>query len=269
MKIYMMTDLEGVAGVMNTTNWIYQHSKYYEKAKEFLTLEVNAAIEGLLNAGADEIIVQDGHGEGAIDIELLDSRVKLQRGWSGDGGPYPFGMDESFDAYVSIGTHPKAGSEYGHICHTGNFDVIDFIINGISVGEFGQQVFLAGQYGIVPIFASGCRAFTKEAESLVPGIGTVAVKEGVTPGAGNECTTEEYEKRNWGAIHLHPKRSRELIREGAYEALKRFKENPDSFKPNVITAPFDKRIIFRGTDGNSSYEVVKYGFDELARLLNA
>ena len=46
MKVYIMTDLEGVAGVINFADWVCSDSKYYEDAKILLTEEVNAAIDG-------------------------------------------------------------------------------------------------------------------------------------------------------------------------------------------------------------------------------
>ena len=107
-------------------------------------------------------------------------------------------------------------------------EMFPYLLNGISVGEFGQCVFLANIYGVTPIFASGCLAFTKEAEALVPGIETVAVKEGVQPGTGNECTEDEYRLRNGGAIHLHPEVARKLIREGAEAGIKVFVLHPST-----------------------------------------
>lgn len=268
MKVYLMTDIEGVAGVMNSTDWIYPDSKYYEKGKEFLTKEVNAAIDGFFAAGATEIVVQDGHGDGAINIDMLDPRARLQRGWAGPGGARPFGMDKSYDVQAWVGQHPKAGTEYGHLCHTGSWNVIDFKINGISVGEYGECVFLGQTFGITPIFASGCEAFTKEAKTLVSGIETVAVKEGVMAGSGDECDSNSYEKRNWGAVHLQPQKARELIREGAYRALKRYIEEPSSFKPTQISAPYSKKIVFREANGKTNYVVEEQGYDDLAKLLN-
>jgi len=270
MKVYMMTDIEGVAGVINSVDWVFPHSRYYEKGKEFLTKEVNAAIDGLFAAGAAEVVVQDGHGSGAINIELLDPRAKLQRGWdTSKGGAYPFGMNESFDVMVYIGQHPKAGTEYGHLCHTGNMNVIDKSVNGISIGEFGEGVFLADVFHITPIFASGCLAFTKEAEALVPGIVTVAVKEGVMPGSGDECSAETYRLRNAGAIHLHPQKARELIREGAYRALMKYKEDPTQFRPTKISAPYSKRVVYRELGGKIRAIREVSGYTDLAEVLNA
>ncbi len=236
MRVCIMTDLEGVARVMNAPDWIYPESRYYEDGKKLLTEEVNAAVDGFCAAGATRIVVQDGHGHGAINGLLLDERAELQRGWGRH--PYPFGADGGFDCMAWIGQHPKAGTLYGHICHTGTFATLDLIINGISVGEFGECAFCALEYGVVPIFGSGCRAFTEEAQALMPGIGTVAVKRGLTSEAGEACTEEEYEGWNAGAIHLsHPEACRR-IRDGAYSALMRFREHPETFCRDFPAPPY-------------------------------
>ena len=267
MRVCLVTDMEGVAGVINAPDWIHAHSRYNDLGKKLLTEEVNAAIDGLFAAGATEVVVEDGHGSGAIDFLLLDSRAKLQRGWDVNGA-YPFGLDRGFDVMVVVGQHPKAGTEFGHLCHTGNMNVLDCTVNGISVGEFGQCVFLANIYGVTPIFASGCLAFTKEAEALVPGIETVAVKEGVQPGTGNECSEDAYRLRNGGAIHLHPEVARKLIREGAERALRRYMENPESFKPTKIAPPYTGTIIFREYNGQRNYKRTLENYDSLVDLLN-
>ena len=43
-RIFITTDLEGVAGVLDSENWGLWESRYYEAGKELLTREVNAAI---------------------------------------------------------------------------------------------------------------------------------------------------------------------------------------------------------------------------------
>ncbi|MBR4867309.1 MAG: M55 family metallopeptidase, partial [Clostridia bacterium] len=233
MKIAIMTDMEGVAGVVNAIDWIYPDSRYYETGKELLTREVNAAAEGFLAVCPKaEIVVMDGHGPGAINQLLLDPRVEYQRGWG--PGPYPLALDRWYDVIAWVGQHPKAGTERGHLCHTQNFDVIDCQINGISVGEFGQCMFVAAACGVTPILACGCKAFAAEAEELVPGIETVTVKEGLMTGSGEECDFDEYRIRNASAIHKHPETSRKLIRDGAERALRRYLDSPESFRPAQI-----------------------------------
>ena len=75
MRVYVMTDLEGVAGVQNFNDWCLPESRYYDLAKELLTREVNAAVEGFIVGGATHTRVADGHGAGAINLLLLDPRV--------------------------------------------------------------------------------------------------------------------------------------------------------------------------------------------------
>ena len=84
-SVYIMTDMEGVAGVLDFEQWTSPESRYYDLGKEFLTLEVNAAIEGFARGGATEFLVADGHGHGAINPKLLDPR----RSWPVTGPRRP------------------------------------------------------------------------------------------------------------------------------------------------------------------------------------
>jgi D-aminopeptidase len=145
-----------------------------------------------------------------------------------------------------VGQHAKARSELAHIAHTQSFGYLDFSINRVSVGEFGEMVFCASQLGIPTIFGAGDLAFTKEAQALVPGIETVSVKRGNRPGRGDECSADAYGKRNLGAIHKSPRRVRELIREGAARAVQRAKT--ESFGLIEVKPPFERVAIFRHTE---------------------
>lgn len=247
MKIYLMTDLEGVAGVLDFDNWCSPESRYYELAKEFLTLEVNSASQGFFAAGAKEIVVADGHGPGGINVKLLDSRVELMRGWP--PGPYPSGLDKSFDILAFVGQHAKAGSTYAHIPHTQYSGYIDLSINGISIGEFGQLAMCASELGVPTIFASGDLALTKEAKKLIPGIEATAVKRGLNPDNGKICTQHTYIRYNNAAIHFHPLKAGQLIREGAEKALKRAKK--ESFGIISLKPPFERITILRPNNNNS------------------
>lgn len=243
MKIYLMTDLESVAGVMNFVDWCFHESRYYEVGKELLTLEVNAAIEGLFAGGATAIRVADGHGHGAINPVLLDSRVELQRGWP-DG--YPLLLDESFDAMVWVGQHAMSRTEQSHLTHTGNCGVFELTVNGKPIGEIGQIGLCATEMGIPCIFLAGEQAACREAEDLFPGIETVAVKRGITQGRGDECTQHQYAARNTGVISVSPQKSRELIRDGAQRAATRAKTQ--KFGLAQMTAPYELITIMRAND---------------------
>lgn len=205
MRLFLITDMEGCAGVLNSTDWCFPGGRCYETGRMLLTEEVNAAVRGFLEHGFDEVLVADAHGLGGLDLLRLDERVRYQRGFA---GPYPLGMTPDFDAVAWVGQHAKAGTPFAHLAHTSSMRVVDQRINGISVGEFGMSVFMGVVMGIQPIFGSGDLAFCKEAAALCPEMITVSVKEGVIPGSGRECLTEEYRERNTAAIHLHPLEAR-------------------------------------------------------------
>ena len=219
-RIYIMTDMEGVAGVQNAEQWCSPEGRYYDVGRRLLTLEVNAAVEGFFAGGATEVVVSDGHGAGAVDIELLDSRAQLERGWAA-GWPGPSLVSGNFDAVAWVGQHAKAGTPYAHLAHTQGWNYLDLAINGVSIGEFGQLALCASELGVRSIFAAGDKALSEEAQALVPGIETVWVKRGTTPGRGDELTAEAYGRRNAAAIHLQPQKARALIRVGAERAIRR------------------------------------------------
>ncbi|MBN2558712.1 MAG: M55 family metallopeptidase [Clostridia bacterium] len=266
MRIYMMTDLEGTAGVLDRNNWVMPGSAYYEKARTLLTLEVNAAADGFFAAGATEILVSDGHGPGGIQPDLLDDRLMLMRGYPTG---YPCGLTKDYDCVAWIGQHAKAGTPFAHIAHTGNQYVIDYSINGISVGEMGQLAMCAGVLGVKPILVTGDRAVCAEAAELLPGIETIEVKRGLVPGSGNECTFEEYCIRNTAAIHCAPGMARGHISRGAYRALRRYMESPDSFSDLVTSAPYEKKVVYRPGNGKSGYTVTSGGHPNPWDAINA
>ena len=105
-KIYIVTDMEGVAGVRDFENWCEPAGRYYDLGRKLLTLEVNAAVEGFSRAARGDTVL-DGHGYGGVAIELLDSRAKLERGWP-SGYPGASLAGGGFDAIAWVGQHAKA-----------------------------------------------------------------------------------------------------------------------------------------------------------------
>lgn len=243
MRIYIMTDLEGVAGVLNFEDWCKPESRYHEMAREFLTREVNAAIEGFFAGGATHVLVADGHGHGAINPKLLDPRAELSRGWGPE--PWPFGLDKTFNGLAWVGQHAKSGTPCAHLAHTGSFGVLDLSVNGVSIGEYGQLAMCASALGVPAIFAAGDEALTKEALALTPGIEVAAVKRGTIAGTGDECPADEYARRNLGAIHSSPERARQMIRNGAERAARRLQK--EKFPLIKLEAPFARVTLFRPT----------------------
>jgi len=241
-RLYIITDMEGVAGVLDSENWCKPEGRYYELGKEFLTAEVNAAIESFAHGGATEFLVADGHGYGGIDPKRLDRRAELARNWAPPS--YPFNLDKGFGYIAWVGQHAMSRTENAHLAHTGSFGVFETTINGTPVGEFGEMALCATQLGVRAIFGSGDLAFTQEAKALVPGIESVAVKRGTTPDRGDECDADAYAKHNLAAIHCQPERARKMIRAAAERALRRAKVDT-SFGILTLKPPFERVTILR------------------------
>ncbi len=246
-----MTDLEGVAGVLNSQDWCLDDGRFYERARVLLTLEVNAAVRGFLAGGVLEVVISDGHGPGGIDPDLLDPRSELIRGWPNG---WPLELDKTYDALAFVGQHAKASSLGAHLCHTQNMQHIDFAVNGVSLGEFGQLAVCASELGIPVIFGCGDLAFAKEAEALVPGIETVAVKRGVRrAGPGETLDDHAYRQHNAGAIHVPPERARRLIEAGARRAVAMAGTRGPGLIP--LTPPFERVVVLRRHEGHPARTV--------------
>lgn len=257
MKIFLVTDIEGVSGILNFEDWCTPAGRYYDQGKRLLTEEVNAVIDGLFAGGATEVLVCDGHGWGAIDPELLDERAELQRGQASP--PWPFTLDGSFDAIGWVGQHAKSRTPYSQMSHTGSFHVKEATANGVSIGEFGKMAFAAGELGIPVFFAAGEDAFCREAEALAPGVVTVGVKRGCNSEEGLEdVSAEVYAKSKLAAIHIAPKKVRKLLREGAMRAAQKLGNEPGSFTVCKLEPPYEIKLEMRSRECDPNYPKVLY-----------
>jgi len=273
MRIFIMTDMEGSACVANHDEWCVPGAVHYALGCTYVTMEVNAAIAGFFENGATEVDVADGHGSGGLDTSILDPRASYIRFYP---GRYPFGLTREHDGIAWIGQHAKAGTLDAHIAHTGSFNVVDFKINGISVGEFGKVAFAAQEMGVLPFFGAGDAAFCKEAEALYPGIVTAAVKQGYQTDAGERLTTDDYGQHNLCAKHLSPERARACIRDAAGRAaarLSRVLSGAEARRVPDVSAPCTLEIVTRtdvpGCHLARSTAPGDGGRDGLCALLNA
>jgi D-amino peptidase len=204
MKIYMMTDMEGVSGI-HRVEFVQRGTDRFEEGRRLLTADVNAAIAGCFDAGATEVVVRDGHGGAdSFLIEDIDPRAVVDHG---GGGRWWGCVDGSFDAVMIVGQHAMAGTLDGFLDHTqSSTSWYEFTINGRAVGEIGQFACMAGAFDLPVVLVTGDRAACDEATELLGPVEVVSVKEG--------------KGRNF-ALCLAPKRARQLIREGAARAMKR------------------------------------------------
>ena len=151
-SVYMMTDLEGVAGV---DDWDPRHYDYAAEAKgvyersevqRLLTGEVNAACKGLFAAAVEETLTTDGHGAGRTILgEELIPGVKIARGK--ERPSWLVGISPRFDALVQVGMHAMGYTEHACLAHTMS-RFVKYRVNGREVGEMEIAAYLAGELGI-------------------------------------------------------------------------------------------------------------------------
>ncbi len=231
MKILLMTDLEGVAGVVSFEDQTFSTGRYYEAAKKLLTAEVNAAVNGLIEAGVDDVLVIDGHGPGGIYFDDLHPAVRLLHGRP--LGPWASlaQIFKTYDAAIMIGQHAMAGVATGTLNHTQNSRAIDYYkLNGCKIGEIAQFALFCGALDLPVIFLSGDEDACQEAQAFIPGIVAAPVKQGLGRGS---------------AISLSAPESRRRIHAGVMQAVEQQRSLPQP--PLVWESPYVLEIHFFNT----------------------
>ena len=226
MKIYISVDMEGVVGVV-TIDQLTPTGFEYERFREFMTQEANAAIEAAFAAGATEIVVSDSHGNAEnLLIEKLPKNVLLVRGF-----PRPLemmqGIDESFDGVIFIGYHASTTNPAGVRAHSfSSAKLADVRLNDVSVSEGAFNAAIAGHFNVPVIMASGDDAAVAELTAAVGNIEGAVVKW------------------NYGfhsAKTIMPEASYALIREKVKTAMGRIKD----FKPYKLKTPVQLDVRFK------------------------
>lgn len=209
MKVMIATDMEGVGGIFyaeQTQKRLRRGDEYYDEwqaARRLLTNEVNAAVQGAREGGADEVVVWDGHSSGNnFIVEDLhpDGEYII-----GTGYRSWIPLDDSYDAMALLGFHARAGTPNGILEHTQSYSVHFYSVNGVEMGEIGQAALLAGHFDIPVVFISSDDAGCREAKAL---LGEHIVAVSVKTGLARE-----------GARLKSPRRCCELIRAGMKQAM--------------------------------------------------
>lgn len=220
MKIYIFADMEGISGVCGTPMVSSADGgANYMIGRKCLTADINACAKACFDAGADEVVVRDGHGGGTSVLwnELTEDVLLVQ-------GCVPHvrfeGIDGA-DGVILLGYHAMAGTPQAHLEHTFTSKGIQNMwLNGELAGEFAIDSAIAGEKGIPVIMTSGCDKLCAEAKAFSPDVVTCQVKKS----AGIQA-----------AVSLAPKRAHQLIYDKTIEAVELLKQG--KFKPTQVAKP--------------------------------
>jgi D-amino peptidase len=226
MKIYISADMEGVVGVVSGDQ-LGPTGFDYQRTRELMTQEVNAAIDAAFQAGATEVVVSDSHGNAQnLLIEKLPKNILLVRGF-----PRPLtmmeGIDETFDGVIFLGYHSSTTNPSGVRAHTfSSARLADVRLNNVSMSEGSFNAAIAGHFNVPVIMVSGDDAAVKEVSSVIGDM------EGATV------------KWNYGfhsAKTMMPEAAYALIREKVKKAVGRIKD----FKPYKPKTPVQLDVRFK------------------------
>lgn len=228
LKVYISADMEGITGVVSADQ-LSPSGFEYQQAREWMTNEVLAAMQGARAAGATEFVIGDSHGNGEsllIDKFPTDVPVRIVRSF-----PRPLGMmegiDSSFAAVIFVGYHASTSSTTGVRAHTQSSALLTRIaLNGASMSEAGINAAIAAQYGVPVVMITGDDAIVEETKRRLGPIEGVAVKQAI--GFHSAAT-------------LTPAAAERLIRQQAKAAL----ERRGQMKPYVVSRPITLEVSFK------------------------
>jgi D-amino peptidase len=219
-SVFVITDAEGVAGVCRQD----QTDPKDAEMRQLLTGEINAAVEGFLAGGADEVVVWDGHdGSQTLSALTIHPKARLLMGGLG----VTMTLDERrYAAVAFIGQHSKANVQRGIMAHSySSLGIQNMKMNGQPVGETETRAALAGWYGLPVILLTGDRAAADELRAIVPGAELAVVKEGLG---------------RYTCLSMSAQEARETIRAAATRAMKKISQ----IRPYRIDGPVTIEIEY-------------------------
>src|SRR3954469_8623719 len=227
-KIFISVDMEGISGVVQPAQ-LGPDGFEYQRAREWMTGEVNAAIAGIRESGPAEIVICDSHGNGqSLLIDKVPEDVRIVRGF-----PRPLemmqGLDETFTAAMFIGYHASEwtpGAVRGHTISSAR--LLGVRLNGAEVSEGIYNAALAGHFGVPVAFVSGDRLAVTQVQQVAASAEGAIVKEPYGYHSANTVT---------------PARGQAMIREGAKRALAKL----GSLPPYRVTTAIALEVGFKLT----------------------
>lgn len=179
MRAYISCDLDGVCGVVDRDQLFDSASSDYRHACRLLTQEVNAAVEGALEGGATEVVINDGHYRMRNIIpDELHPRARFIIGRFKPGFMVE-GLDSSFSVALFVGYHAAVGVADGTLNHT--YHAYELRLNDLVCSEGTINAAVAGHYGVpVGLVTGDTAAVSTLREQIGQSLRGVAVKEGIT-----------------------------------------------------------------------------------------
>ncbi|GAT79927.1 peptide ABC transporter substrate-binding protein [Streptomyces sp. F-3] len=225
MKILISADMEGATGVTWPAD-VLPGTPQWERCRVMFTSDVNAAVQGFFDGGADEVLVNEAHWTMRnLLLERLDERVQLLTGRHKALSMVEGVQHGDVDGIAFVGYHAGAGME-GVLAHTYLANQITGVwLNDVRASEGLLNAHVAAEYGVPVVLFTGDDVACEDALGYAPGALKVAVKDHVS---------------RYAAVCRPPARTAAEIRAAAKEAAAlAVRHEPRSHGPFTIAVEFD------------------------------
>ncbi|MFJ3924666.1 M55 family metallopeptidase [Streptomyces sp. NPDC090022] len=225
MKILISADMEGATGVTWPAD-VLPGTPQWERCRALFTSDVNAAVLGFYDGGADEVLINEAHWTMRnLLLERLDERAQMITGRHKSLSMIEGVQHGDVDGIAFVGYHTGAGTE-GVLAHTYLANSITGVwVDGVRASEGLLNALVVAEYGVPVVLVTGDDLTCADAATYAPGARTVAVKDHVS---------------RYAAVCRTPARTAAAIRSAAKEAAAlAVRHDPVRGGPFAVEVEFD------------------------------
>ncbi|MFD7611470.1 M55 family metallopeptidase [Streptomyces sp. NPDC059828] len=225
MRILISADMEGATGV----TWpgdVLPGTPQWERCRPLFTSDVNAAVLGFLDGGADQVVINEAHWSMRnLLLEQLDDRAELLTGRHKTLSMVEGVQHGDVDGVAFVGYHTGAGTR-GVLAHTYLANSITGVwLNGERASEGLLNAHVVAEYGVPVVLVTGDDLTCEDALGYAPEALKVAVKDHIS---------------RYAAVCRTPARTAAQIRAAAKEAtVLAVRHEPVRGGPFTVEVEFD------------------------------
>ncbi|MEU2741715.1 M55 family metallopeptidase [Streptomyces sp. NPDC007095] len=180
MKILISADMEGATGVTWPAD-VLPGTPQWERCRPMFTSDVNAAVLGFFDGGADEVLINEAHWSMRnLLLEQLDDRAEMITGRHKTLSMVEGVQHGDVDGIAFVGYHTGAGTE-GVLAHTYLPNSITGVwVNDVRASEGLLNSHVVAEYGVPVVLVTGDDLTCEDALGYAPEALKVAVKDHVS-----------------------------------------------------------------------------------------
>jgi D-amino peptidase len=233
MKILLSADMEGATGVTWPAD-VLPGTPQWERCRTLFTGDVNAAVQGFFDGGADEVLINEAHWSMRnLLLEQLDDRAEMLTGRHKSLSMVEGVQHGDVDGIAFLGYHAGAGME-GVLAHTYLANQITGVwLNDVRASEGLLNAHVVAEYGVPVVLVTGDDVACEDALGYAPEALKVAVKDHVS---------------RYAAVCRTPARTAADIRAAAKEAAAlAVRHAPAQDGPFTLALEFDAEHLAAAT----------------------